>query len=349
MQRCLIGDVRTKASARNGHLTGTARPCNGAAAVWKRVIAGDRATITCRTVTARRRKRDTRVTRRGASRASIAHLLERHPLPSGILPMQLRMIVRALALAVTLTVSSPTLLLAQSGAVLRGTVTDTAGRVIPCAVVRVSGTGLGGYGASTGHYHVPDVPAGPYVVRIAKLGYAVDSVVVDIAAGSAVTHDARLRPSAAVLGSVVVTAQRLGESQASALDRRQSAPNLVNVLAGDAIRELPNLNAAEAAGRIPGVTTERDEGEGKYVQIRGTEPRLSNVTINGAHVPGTQAGSRIPKLDDIPSDILAAIEVTKTLTAEQDADAIGGSVNLVTKTPEGAPSGYVAGQYGQMS
>ena len=83
------------------------------------------------------------------------------------------------------------------------------------------------------------------------------------------------------------------------------------------------------------------------MQIRGTEPRLSNVTVNGVHIPGTQAGSRITKLDDVPTDILGAIEVSKTLTADQDADAIGGSVNLVTKTPEGAPRGYIAGQFGQ--
>ena len=113
------------------------------------------------------------------------------------------------------------------------------------------------------------------------------------------------------------------------------------------IRALPNANAAEAAARIAGVSTERDEGEGKFVQIRGTEPRSSNVTVNGVHIPGTQAGSRITKLDDVPTDILGAIEVSKTLTADQDADAIGGSVNLVTKTPEGAPRGYIAGQFGQ--
>ncbi len=121
----------------------------------------------------------------------------------------------------------------------------------------------------------------------------------------------------------------------------------MTVLSGDVIRALPNANAAEAAARIPGVSTERDEGEGKFVQIRGTEPRLSNVTVNGVHIPGTQSGSRITKLDDVPTDILGAIEVTKTLTADQDADAIGGSVNLVTKVPEGAPRGYIAGQFGQ--
>ena len=69
--------------------------------------------------------------------------------------------------------------------------------------------------------------------------------------------------------------------------------------------------------------------------------------MNGVHIPGTQSGSRITKLDDVPTDILGAIEVTKTLTADQDADAIGGSVNLVTKVPEGAPRGYIAGQFGQ--
>ena len=113
---------------------------------------------------------------------------------------------------------------------------------------------------------------------------------------------------------------------------------------------MPNANAAEAAGRIPGVAIERDEGEGKFIQIRGTEPRLSNVTIDGVHVPGTEQGNRIPKLDDVPCPIfLAAIEVSKTLTADMDADAIGGSVNLVTKTPEGAPHGYVSGQFGQIT
>ncbi|MBK5187195.1 MAG: TonB-dependent receptor, partial [Gemmatimonadaceae bacterium] len=95
------------------------------------------------------------------------------------------------------------------------------------------------------------------------------------------------------------------------------------------------------------VSTERDEGEGKFVQIRGTEPRLSNVTVDGVHIPGTEQGDRIAKLDDVPTDLLGAIEITKTLTADMEADAIGGSVNLVTKIPEGAPRGYFSGQVGQ--
>lgn len=262
------------------------------------------------------------------------------------LPIRTLGVIPRVALVILLFSSTA---LAQTSGTIRGTVGDVAGRVLPGALVRVVNTRLGTYVDSSGRYRITTVPPGRWTITIARLGFAEDSAIVTVSAGTETVHDVKLRPAAAVLNSVAVTAQRLGESEAAALDRRKSAPNLVNVLAGDAIRELPNLNAAEAAGRIPGVTTERDEGEGKYVQIRGTEPRLSNVTINGAHVPGTVAGNRIPKLDNVPSDILAAIEVSKTLTAEQDADAIGGSVNLVTKTPEGAPQGYVAGQVGHMT
>ncbi len=153
-----------------------------------------------------------------------------------------------------------------------------------------------------------------------------------------------------MLAAILVRASpRLADTREAALAKQRSAGNIVTVMSGDEIRALPNANAAEAAARIPGVSTERDEGEGKFVQIRGTEPRLSNVTIDGVHIPGTQEGDRIVKLDDVPTDLLGAIEVAKTLTADMDADAIGGSVNLVTKTPQGSPRGYLAGQFGQSS
>ncbi len=159
---------------------------------------------------------------------------------------------------------------------------------------------------------------------------------------------AKTKADTAKLNKVIISASpRLNETTEQALEKRRNASNLITVLSGDVIRALPNANAAEAVGRVPGVSTERDEGEGKFVQIRGTEPRLSNVTVNGVHIPGTQSGDRVAKLDNVPTDILGAIEVSKTLTADQDADAIGGTVNLITKAPEGAPRGYVAAQFGQ--
>jgi len=259
---------------------------------------------------------------------------------------QLTRTVRWITLLAFLTFAN--IALAQGTGSLTGTVTGLNGEAQPGALVRVAATRLGTMVDSSGRYEIARVPAGSYVVRITKLGFAPDTATVEIRDGSSARRDARLLPAVELLAGVVVNAERLGESKAAALERRQNAPNVVTVLSGDDIRALPTLNAAEAAGRISGVTTERDEGEGKFIQIRGTEPRLSNVTVDGSHLPGTER-ARIPKLDDVPSDILAAIEVSKTLTAEMDADAIGGSVNLVTKTPEGRPHGYVSGQFGQMT
>ena len=230
-----------------------------------------------------------------------------------------------------------------------GTVTDQRGQPAPDATVHLNGSLLGGVADSSGNYRIAGITPGTYLVGVRKLGFAPDSSIVIVTAGATIRHDVRLHTSAERLAGVVVSTQRLGETESSALERRADAQNVVNVLAGDVIRALPNANAAEAAARIPGVTTERDEGEGKYVKVRGTEARLTNVTIDGAHVPGTERGSRVPKLDDIASDLLAAIEVSKTLTANMDADAIGGSVNLVTKTPDGSPHGYLSAQYGAIT
>jgi TonB-dependent receptor len=244
---------------------------------------------------------------------------------------------------------SVSLLRAQGAeGVLRGRVVDATGAGIGGASIHLNGTTLGASTDAFGAYIVRRVSPASYVAVVRRAGYSPDSFTVTVRGGDTATKDVTLRLSTQQLERVIVTASpRLNETTEQALAKQRSADNIVSVLSGDVIRALPNANAAEAAARIPGVSTERDEGEGKFVQIRGTEPRLSNVTVNGVHIPGTQSGSRITKLDDVPTDILGAIEVTKTLTADQDADAIGGSVNLVTKVPEGAPRGYIAGQMGQ--
>ena len=244
----------------------------------------------------------------------------------------------------------PTAAGAQSTGAIAGRVLDTLGTPLAGAVLHLRGTGHTATTNGLGRYAVERVAPGSYVVSVRRLGFAPDSFSVEVRAGVTTVPDRRLRATETMLAGVTVRASaRLNETREAALARRQEADNLVVVQSGDEIRSLPNANAAEALARMPGVSTERDEGEGKFVQIRGTEPRLSNVTINGAHVPGTESGDRIPKLDDVPSDILGAVEVSETLTADMDADAIGGSVNLVTKTPDGPTRGYLALQGGQQS
>jgi len=236
----------------------------------------------------------------------------------------------------------------QADGTLRGRVTDSTRAGISAALIHLSGTRLGASSGAAGEFNIEHVTPGSYTVIVRRRGFATDSFSIAIHTGETATRDIVLRVMVQKLEGMIISASpRLNETKEQALEKQRNADNIMTVLSGDVIRALPNANAAEAAARLPGVSTERDEGEGKFVQIRGTEPRLSNVTVNGVHIPGTQSGSRIAKLDDVPTDILAAIEVSKTLTADQDADAIGGSVNLVTKTPEGAPRGYLAGQVGQ--
>ena len=121
-----------------------------------------------------------------------------------------------------------------------------------------------------------------------------------------------------------------GETEAINIER--TADDIVQILPLKVITSLPNTNVADAVGRLPSVTLERDEGEGKYVQIRGTEPRLTNMMINGVEVPSPEGQVRNIKMDAIPADLVDRIELSKTLSASQDADAIGGTVNLVTKS-----------------
>ena len=232
---------------------------------------------------------------------------------------------------------------------ITGHITDDASKPLNGVTVRLVGAPYGSRSHDDGGFRIDYIAAGTYQLRLTMIGFNSDTQTVVVRAGNTADVSVKMHAAAINLPAIVATAPRMGETQAAALDKQKDADNIVSVLPGDEIRALPNANAAEAAGRIPGVSLERDEGEGKFVQVRGTEPRLQNVTIDGSHVPGTEQGDRIVKLDDVPADLLGAIEVSKTLTADMDADAIGGSVNLVTKIPEGAPRGYISGQFGHIT
>ncbi len=128
---------------------------------------------------------------------------------------------------------------------------------------------------------------------------------------------------------LTVVGQRRG--QAAALGQQLAAPTITNVVAADQIGRFPDANIGDAVKRIPGITVIQDQGEARFGLIRGTEPRLNSVMINGERIPSAEAEVREVQLDLIPSDMVAQVEVTKALTPDMDADAIGGSVNIVTR------------------
>jgi TonB-dependent receptor len=136
-------------------------------------------------------------------------------------------------------------------------------------------------------------------------------------------------------GEIEVRGSPLLVGQAKALNRQKNAINITNIVAADQIGRFPDKNAAEATQRIPGISLNRDMGEGRYVIIRGTEARLNSTTVNGERIPSPEAGVRNVALDTIPADLLGSIEVSKALRPDMDGDAIGGTVDLVTmRAPE---------------
>src|SRR5450755_3754731 len=221
-----------------------------------------------------------------------------------------------------------------------GHVTDASQGVLQGARIELQPSGLSAQSDANGEFSVKDVDPGRYTVTVSHEGFGLYTADVTVTSNSSATVDAFLQ-----VGThnevVTVTGDRQG-GEVEALTIERTADNIVQVLPADGITSLPNTNIADAVGRLPSVSLERDEGEGKYVQIRGTEPRLSNVTIDGVHVPSPEAVRNV-KLDVIPADLIESVEINKTLSANQEGDAIGGSVNLVTKKATDQPYVTVIG------
>src|SRR5437879_10152271 len=234
---------------------------------------------------------------------------------------------------------------AQSGkGAIAGHVTDSSGGALIGAQATLQPSGVSVVSDARGQFFINDLEPGSYTVTITYVGFEAFTQRLNVAAGQAASVEAKLEIESQSL-EVLVTAER-ASGEAEAVNRELTADNIVQVLPAEVIRSLPNANMADALGRLPSVTIERDEGEGKYVQIRGTETRLDNLTIEGINTPSPESGVRQIKLDAIPADIVESVEINKTLQANMDADGIGGSVNLVTKTAGEHPTANISGMGG---
>src|SRR5215470_4640027 len=224
---------------------------------------------------------------------------------------------------------------------ISGRVTDTSGAVLRSPRIEVQPGGRSAFSDEQGEYVIFDLPRGDYTVRVSYLGFASFTATAKVGITQSARVDAVMKVATAT-EQVLVTADR-ARGEAEAINRTLESDNILQVLPVEVITSLPNTNIADALGRLPSVTLERDEGEGKYVQIRGLEPRLANVTIDGVNVPSPESDVRQIKLDVIPANLVDSVEINKTLSANQDGDAVAGSVNLVTKTPGERATLYING------
>jgi TonB-dependent receptor len=220
--------------------------------------------------------------------------------------------------------------------VIAGTVVDSAGAALKGARLELLPLKLVGESNPQGEFILSDVPVGSYMLSVSFIGFQPTETKVDVIAGQTKTIEIKLGVASAS-ENIIVSAERvLGE--ADSINETRMADNLLQVLPAEMIVSLPNANAADAIGRLPSVTLYRIEGEGVYIQVRGTEPRLTNVTVDGITIPAPEPTVRQVRLDVLPSSLIDAVELNKTLSANMDANGIGGSVNIRTKTAGERPT-----------
>ena len=210
-----------------------------------------------------------------------------------------------------------------------GEITDPARTIaFPGAIVRIEGLSGSTTSDERGRFRLGNVPAGSYTLIVSYVGTEDTSIAIQVSEEGVDLGDVIIgATSVAALEEIIVVGQ--AAAFASALNQERSANNLVSVLDTDAMGQFPDQNVAESLRRLTGVSVETDQGEGRYVVIRGMDPDLNSTSINGVRATAAEP-RRALQLDVIPTDLLDGLEVHKTLTPDMDADAIGGSINVKT-------------------
>lgn len=198
-----------------------------------------------------------------------------------------------------------------------------------------------------GHFEFLNLPAGNYTLSVVYIGYQKIQKTISVKNDQKNYLILKLSSSSMALDEAVVLGD-MARGQAKALNQQKNNQNISNIISSDQVGRFPDANIGDALKRVPGITMQNDQGEARNIIIRGLAPHLNSVTINGDRIPSAEGDNRNVQMDLIPSDMVSTIEVNKTLTPDMDADAIGGSVNLVTRaSPNGQRiSATVAGGYG---
>jgi TonB-dependent receptor len=218
---------------------------------------------------------------------------------------------------------------AQNGTI-RGTITDEIGLGLPGANVIIESLTLGTSSDVNGNFTLVNIPVGEQEITVTFIGYGSIKQTVSVEKGKTATTEITLNPGVMMGGEILVLGDRL-KGQAKALNQQKNKSNISNIVSADQIGRFPDANIGDAMKRIPGITMQGDQGEARNIIVRGLAPQLNSVMINGERIPSAEGDNRNIQMDLIPSDMIQTIEVNKAVTPDMDADAIGGSVNLITR------------------
>ncbi len=226
----------------------------------------------------------------------------------------------------------------ENKSALKGRVLDENGLALPGASVFIDSLQIGTTTDLNGNYIFLNLPSGKAEIKVTYLGYQTMTKGIDLQENETEFLIFNLKPVTNELQEVIVKSS-LQQGQARALNKQKNNDNITNVVAADQIGKFPDNNIGDALKRISGIAMQNDQGEARDIIIRGLAPQLNSVTLNGERIPSAEGDNRRIQLDLIPSDMIQVIEVNKAVTPDMEADAIGGSVNLVTRS---APAGFRA-------
>ena len=231
--------------------------------------------------------------------------------------------------------------LENNSGLVTGQITDAEKQILPGASIIVEGMHAGVTSDINGFYTIANLKPGTYTLKVSYVGYSPKEMTVTIANGKVLTRDVVL-DEGAELKEVEVLGAFSG--QRKAFQMQKAAMGVTNVVSADQVGKFPDSNIGDALKRINGINVQYDQGEARFGQVRGTSADLTSVTVNGNRLPSAEGDTRNVQHDLIPADMIQTIEVNKVVTSDMDGDAIGGEVNLVTKsTPSHRILNFTAG------
>ncbi|WP_294255206.1 TonB-dependent receptor [uncultured Sphingomonas sp.] len=164
-------------------------------------------------------------------------------------------------------------------------------------------------------------------------------------AAVAQTTDQQAQPAVEGLGDIVVTGARpIAESESMALRIQRASDSLVTVAAADGVGRLPDQNIAQAASRLPGIAVERDQGQARYISLRGSPNYWTTLSFDGITVVSPEG--RDARFDSIPSAIASQIVVSKAVTPDMTGETVAGNVNVITRSAFDYRGAHFAGKAG---
>ncbi|KTE19675.1 TonB-dependent receptor [Sphingopyxis sp. H050] len=145
--------------------------------------------------------------------------------------------------------------------------------------------------------------------------------------------------------TIVVTGSRpIAESEAAALDVQRKSDSLVAVISSDSVGRLPDQNIAQATSRLPGISVERDQGQARYINLRGSPKTWTTLSFDGINVVSPEG--RDARFDSIPSAIAGQVVVSKAVTPDMPGETVAGNVNVITRSAFDYAGLHIAGKAG---